>query len=56
MSADVKADDTKITNLKHELKEWEKLFTASNGRKAGRADIKRDAIIGMAWVGSDMKT
>lgn len=48
MSADLGPDGTKIASLKHELKEWEKLFAAdSGGRKAGRDDIKRDATIGM---------
>jgi hypothetical protein len=48
MSADVGPDGTKIVYLKHELKEWEKLFAADNGgRKPGRDDIKRDATIGM---------
>jgi hypothetical protein len=47
MSADVGPDGTKIADLKHELKEWEKLFAADNGgRKPGRDDIKRDATIG----------
>ena len=54
MSAGVRLDDTTITNLKHELKEWEKLFAGSNGgRKPGRADIKRDAIVGMIVEGLD---
>jgi hypothetical protein len=50
MSAGVRPDNTNITVLKHELKEWEKLFAADNGgRKPGRTDIKRDAIIGIMW-------
>ncbi|KAH0542109.1 hypothetical protein FGG08_003489 [Glutinoglossum americanum] len=33
------------TTLREELKAWEKSFVASNGRKAGRDDIKRDRSI-----------
>jgi hypothetical protein len=34
--------------LRQELKEWEKTFAAANGgRKAGRDDIKKDAVIGI---------
>ena len=38
-------DHTKtISDLRHELKAWEKSFAAANGgRKAGREDIKKDA-------------
>jgi hypothetical protein len=36
------------TTLRQELKEWEKTFAAANGgRKAGRDDIKKDAVIGI---------
>ena len=37
----------KLQTLRVELKEWEKAFTADHeGRKAGRDDIKKDAVIG----------
>ena len=36
-----------ISTLRQELKAWEKEFVAANGgRKAGRDDIKKDAVIG----------
>jgi len=35
-----------ISDLRHELKAWEKSFAAANGgRKAGREDIKKDVKI-----------
>lgn len=46
MSSDVDANSTAITDLRYELKVWEKSFaTANGGRKAGREDIKKDATI-----------
>ena len=48
MSPDATSDDTCITNLKYELKKWEKSFADSNGgRKPTREDVKSDASIGM---------
>ncbi|KAI9824368.1 MAG: hypothetical protein M1819_000873 [Sarea resinae] len=46
MSLDADHDaDLASTNLRHELKEWEKLFADRHGRKPGRDDIKKDATI-----------
>lgn len=37
------------TDLRAELKEWERAFSAANGgRKAGRLDIKNNPDIGMS--------
>ena len=45
--APVSARDEQIAALRQELKAWEKAFaTANDGRKAGRGDIKKDAVIG----------
>jgi 26S proteasome regulatory subunit N12 len=38
--------EQRCTELRHELKAWEKKFSAeNNGRKAGRDDIKANAEI-----------
>jgi len=40
--------DDQVSSLRQELKVWEKEFVAANGgRKAGRDDIKKNAVIGM---------
>lgn len=52
MSAGASSDESSILSLKNELKEWEKVFARENGgRKPGREDIKRDAVIGMVLKG-----
>lgn len=48
MSTDEGPDDTRLTEIRLELKRWEAEFAAANGgRKAGREDIKNDATIGV---------
>lgn len=42
------SDPELINHLRLELKAWEKAFsTANGGRKAGRDDIRKDAVIGL---------
>ena len=46
MSDDMAANDIQLSDLRHELKTWEKSFAATNGRrKPGREDITNDATI-----------
>lgn len=45
MTGDVGTSITAITDLRQELKIWEKAFAAAVGRKADRDDIKKDATI-----------
>ena len=46
MSEDVEANERSLSNLRHELKKWEKAFADANGgKRAGRVDIEKDAII-----------
>lgn len=44
---------SKSAALRAELKEWERAFAAANaGKKAGREDIKKDSVIGIARASS----
>lgn len=46
MSNDAETNDSAITDLRYQLKKWEKVFADQNGgRKPGREDIRNDAII-----------
>ena len=47
MSLEGKENQVNAVSLRAELKEWENAFKEANGRKAGREDIKKDAVIGM---------
>ena len=47
MSGDTVLRETRIAEVRRELKIWEKAFSDRNGgRKAGRDDIRNDATIG----------
>lgn len=47
MSVEGQGQQVSAVSLRAELKEWENGFKAANGRRAGRDDIKKDAVIGM---------